>query len=147
MKLRSVALIGLSLVLSLVIAMLIRNHETAVSAAVPTAKIVAAKTQLNFGDRIAPASLQLMAYPPESVPDGAFSNIEDIAGPGEERVALRTMVPGEQVLASKISGNGGRATLSTGIDKRRRALTAAVNDDKSVAGFSQTSDRVDCFGH
>jgi pilus assembly protein CpaB len=142
MKLRSFALIGLSLVLSLLVVMLLRNHDTA-SADVPMAKLVAAKTLLNFGDRIVPANLQVMVYPPESVPEGAFSKIEEIAGPGEERVALRTIVPGELVLASKISGNGGRATLSTMIDKGMRAVTVAVNDIKGVAGFIQVSDRVD----
>jgi pilus assembly protein CpaB len=143
MKLRSFALIGLSLVLSLFVVMLLRSHEMAASADIPMASLVAAKTPLNFGDRITPANLQVMFYPPESVPEGAFSKIEDIAGPGEERVALRTIMPGELVLASKISGNGGRATLSTMIDKGMRAVTVGVNDVKGVAGFIQVSDRVD----
>jgi pilus assembly protein CpaB len=143
MKLRSFALIGLSLVLSLFVVILLRSHEMAASADVPMARAVAAKTLLNFGDRITPANLQVMSYPPESVPEGAFSKIEDIAGPGEERVALRTMLPGELVLASKVSGNGGRATLSTMIDKGMRAVTVGVNDIKGVAGFIQVSDRVD----
>jgi pilus assembly protein CpaB len=143
MKLRSFALIGLSLVLSLFVVMLLRSHEMAASADVPMAKLVAAKTLLNFGDRITPANLQVMSYPPESVPEGAFAKVEEIAGPGEERVALRTIMPGELVLASKISGNGGRATLSTMIDKGMRAVTVGVNDVKGVAGFIQVSDRVD----
>src|SRR6266568_2400949 len=140
MKIRSFVLIGLSLILGLVTVMLSRNHE---SSAAPMAKVIAAKTLLSYGDRITPANLQLMDYPLQSVPEGAFSTIEDIAGPGEERVALRTMVPGELVLATKISGKGGRATLSTLIDKGMRAITIAVNDVKGVAGFIQVSDRVD----
>jgi len=140
MKIRSFVLIGLSLVLGLITVMLSRNHE---SSAAPMAKVIAAKTLLSYGDRITPANLQLLDYPLQSVPEGAFSTIEDIAGPGEERVALRTMVPGELVLATKISGKGGRATLSTLIDKGMRAITIAVNDVKGVAGFIQVSDRVD----
>jgi pilus assembly protein CpaB len=143
MKIRSFILIGLSLVLGLVTVMLSRNHESSATVAAPMAKVIAAKTLLSYGDRITPANLQLMDYPPQSVPEGAFSTIEDIAGPGEERVALRTIVPGEPVLATKISGKGGRATLSTVIDKGMRAITIAVNDVKGVAGFVQVSDRVD----
>ena len=143
MKIRSIILIGLSLVLGLVTVMLSRNHESSATVAAPMAKVITAKTLLSYGDRITPANLQLMDYPPQSVPEGAFSTIEDIAGPGEERVALRTIVPGEPVLATKISGKGGRATLSTMIDKGMRAITIAVNDVKGVAGFVQVSDRVD----
>ena len=143
MKIRSLILIGLSLVLVLVAVMLIRNHESSASGAGPMAKVITAKTLLNYGDRITAANLQLLDYPLQSVPQGAFSKIEDITGTGEERVALRTIVPGEPVLAFKISGKGGRATLSTVIDKGMRAVTIAVNDVKGVAGFVQVSDRVD----
>ncbi len=143
MKVRSFVLIGLSLVLGLVIVMLIHNHDLASAAPPVMAKVVTAKTQLNFGDRIEPGKLQVIDYPPQAVPAGAFSKIEDVAAPGEERVALRLMVPGEPLLASKISGKGGRATLSTVIDKGMRAVTVAVNDVKGVAGFIQVADRVD----
>jgi len=140
MKIRSFVLIGLSLVLGLIAVMMIRNRDSSAST---MAKVVTAKTVLNYGDRITRANLQVVDYPLQSVPAAAFSKIEDIATPGEERVALRTIVPGEPVLASKISGKGGRATLSTMIDKEMRAITIAVNDVKGVAGFVQVSDRVD----
>ena len=140
MKIRSFVLIGLSLVLGLIAVMMIRNRDSSAST---MAKVVTAKTMLNYGDRITRANLQVVDYPLQSVPAAAFSKIEDIAAPDEERVALRTIVPGEPVLASKISGKGGRATLSTVIDKGMRAVTIAVNDVKGVAGFVQVSDRVD----
>src|SRR5438128_2732198 len=140
MKIRSFVLIGLSLVLGLIVVMMKHSHDSSAST---MAKVVTAKTLLNYGDRIAPANLQVVDYPIQSVPAAAFSKIEDIAAPGEERVALRTIVPGEPVLASRISGKGGRATLSTMIDKGMRAITIAVNDVKGVAGLIQVADRVD----
>ena len=143
MKIRSFILIGLSLVLGLVAVMLIRNHDLASAAPPVMARVVTAKAPLNFGDRIEPGKLQVIDYAPQAVPAGAFSKIEDVAAPGEERVALRLIVAGEPVLASKISGKGGRATLSTVIDKGMRAVTVAVNDVKGVAGFIQVADRVD----
>ena len=107
------------------------------------AKVVVAKTAFNFGDRLVPEKLQVVEYPPASVPQGAFSSIEQIAGPNEDRVVLRTIDPQEPVLASKVSGTGGRAILSTVIDKDMRAVTISVNDVKGVAGFVQPGDRVD----
>src|SRR5260370_30724084 len=121
MKIRSIILIGLSLVLGLVTVMLSRNHESSATVAAPMAKVITAKTLLSYGDRITPANLQLMDYPPQSVPEGAFSTIEDIAGPGEERVALHTIVPGQPVLGTKISGQPGRTPRCTSIAKGNRA--------------------------
>jgi pilus assembly protein CpaB len=87
--------------------------------------------------------LLLADYPPASVPQGAFDAIERLAGPTEDRVILRAVEPNEPVLASKVSGLGGRAILSTVIDPKMRAVTISVNDVKGVAGLIQPGDRVD----
>jgi pilus assembly protein CpaB len=75
--------------------------------------------------------------------EGAFAKIDEIAGPGEDRVVLRPMAPGEPVLASKISGTGGKATLSTVVEKGMRAMTIRVNDVTGGGGFVLPQDRVD----
>src|SRR6478735_5702417 len=121
MKLRSLLLLGLALVLGLFAVALMRQHDQ--SAVAGTATVVTAKTALKFGDRLAPAGLQVVKFPPRSVPQGSFST-------GEERVALRTIVPGEPILGSNISGKGGHATLSTVIATDMRPITIAVNDVK-----------------
>lgn len=105
------------------------------------ATIVVAKSNLKFGDHIGTADLQLVEWPTDSVPTGAFSKLEDIVG--QARVVLRPIEPGEPVLASKISGSGGKASLSTVIDENMRAMTIHVNDATGVAGFITPGDRVD----
>jgi pilus assembly protein CpaB len=141
MKFRSLLLLSLALVLGLFAVVLMRNHDQ--SAVAGTATVVTAKNALKFGDRLAPAGLQVVKFPPRLVPQGAFSSIEELTAAGEDRVALRTIVPGEPILSSNISGKGGRATLSTVIAQDMRAVTIAVNDVKGVAGFIRVSDRVD----
>jgi len=141
MKLRSILLIAFSLVLG-VFAMALVNRRGQ-SAPPPSVQIVAAKVGLNFGDHLKPESLRVMNFPPDTVLEGAFAKIEEIAGPGEDRVVLRPMAPGEPVLATKISGTGGKATLSTVVEKGMRAMTIRVNDVTGGGGFVLPQDRVD----
>jgi pilus assembly protein CpaB len=141
MKLRSILLIVFSLVLG-VFAMALVNKRGQ-SAPPPSVQIVAAKVRLNFGDHVKPESLRVMNFPPDTVLEGAFAKIEEIAGPGEDRVVLRPMAPGEPVLATKISGTGGKATLSTVVEKGMRAMTIRVNDVTGGGGFVLPQDRVD----
>ena len=139
MKARGLVLLGVSGLLGFVAIAWVQKPV----ASSGTAKVVVAKVALNFGDRLVPEKLQVVEYPPASVPPGAFDRIEQLVGPGEDRVVLRSIDPQEPVLTSKVSGTGGRAILSTVIDKEMRAVTISVNDVKGVAGFVQPGDRVD----
>jgi pilus assembly protein CpaB len=139
MKARGLVLLGLSALLGFVAVGWVQKP----AATRNTAKVVVAKTALNFGDRLDAAKLQVVEYPSASVPEGSFNSIEQLAGPNDDRVVLRSIDPHEPVLVSKISGAGGRAILSTIIDKDMRAVTISVNDVKGVAGFVQPGDRVD----
>jgi pilus assembly protein CpaB len=141
MKLRSILLIAFSLVLGVFALALVNKRGQ--SAPPPSVQIVAAKVRLNFGDHVKPESLRVMNFPPDTVLEGAFAKIEEIAGPGEDRVVLRAMAPGEPVLATKISGTGGKATLSTVVEKGMRAMTIRVNDVTGGGGFVLPQDRVD----
>jgi len=139
MRARGLVLLGVSALLGFVAVAWVQKP----AATSGMAKVVIAKTALNFGDRLAPEKLLVAEYPPASVPQGAFESIEQLAGGNEDRVVLRSIEPNEPILPSKISGTGGRAILSTVIDKDMRAVTISVNDVKGVAGFVQPGDRVD----
>lgn len=144
MRQRAILMLGLAAVLGIVAVFLIRGfivrHAPAVQA---TGSVVVAKVPLNFGDPLSPQNLVVVPWPPESVPAGAFGSIAQMLPTGTTRVALQTMVKGEPVLLSKISGPGGRATLSAVIDKDKRAMTIRVNDVLGVAGFVLPGDHVD----
>lgn len=105
------------------------------------AKVVVASQDLGFGTPIGPQNLKLANWPASSVPVGAFSSIEDAAKGG--RVALRSIVVGEPVLASKISGADGRAVLSANLPAGKLAYSIPVTEVAGVAGFVKPGDRVD----
>ena len=58
-------------------------------------------------------------------------------------VALATIQENEPILSSKITGPGQRASLSTLLDRDKRAITIRVDDVRGVAGFILPNDRVD----
>lgn len=106
--------------------------------------VVVAKRALSFGDHVKAEFLQEAEWPASAVPADAFRTIAEAVGNGDKpRVALRTVEPNEPVLKTKISGFGGKATLSAIIDPEMRAVTVRVNDVVGVAGFVLPGDRVD----
>ena len=115
-------------------------------------KIVVAKAPLSFGNIVRKEHLRLVEWPATSIPEGAFNSFDEILkekkeGKEEkqpvERVALRSIEINEPILKTKISGFGGRASLSSVISEGMRATTIRVNDVNGVAGFVLPSDRVD----
>jgi pilus assembly protein CpaB len=105
-------------------------------------RVVVAKLPLGFGATISAEHLKEVDWPSAAVPAGAFRSTSEILGEGQ-RVALRTMAVDEPVLASKISGKGGRLSLSGLIAPNMRAATIRVNDVVGVGGFLLPGDRVD----
>jgi pilus assembly protein CpaB len=141
MKAKGLLLLIISLVLGMGAVQWIRSSAKGLPE--NSASIVVAKSNLDFGNHISMADLQLVKWPADSLPAGAFSRLEDVAGPGQDRVVLRPLEANEPILVSKISGSGGKASLSTVIDKDMRAVTIHVNDATGVAGFVTPGDRVD----
>jgi len=105
--------------------------------------VVVAKRPMKFGDRVTREVLDETKWPASTVPAGSFKTIAEILGDGQRRVALREINVNEPVLKDRISGFGGRATLSTVIEEGMRAVTIRVNDVNGVAGFILPGDRVD----
>ena len=106
-------------------------------------KIVVARTQLNFGDKIKSEHLSELTWPKASIPKGAFRSTKALLDGERPRVALRRIDINEPLLKSKISGFGGRATLSAVLKSNQRAVTIRVNDVTGVSGFLLPGDRVD----
>lgn len=100
---------------------------------VETVPIVVASAPLTFGTQLSTQNVRLQQWPADSVPTGAFRALPEALK--NERVALRSMVPGEPVLASNVSGENGRATLAAILPPGMRAISIAVNDVRGVSGF------------
>jgi pilus assembly protein CpaB len=111
--------------------------------ATPTKTIVVARSMLHFGNRIAPEHVTEIPWVAANLPTGAFETTKQMFADSPERIILGEIAANEPILASKITGKGGRATLSAIIDKKMRAVTIRVNDVLGVAGFVMPGDRVD----
>lgn len=104
-------------------------------------RIVVATQELEFGARLTDQNIRLQNWPADSVPLGAFNSIPDALK--DNRVALRPIVPGEPVLASKVSGTDGRATLAALLPEGLRAYSIPVSAVRGVAGFVLPGTMVD----
>ena len=164
MKTRAYVMLGLALLLAGASVFLARNwvqSQVQPVAAVEdkqkleTTTVVVASTQLHFGNKVRREHLRVVDWPTAAVPEGSFKTVDDILGkdevnpktgkkkPIEARTVLRSIEVNEPILKSKITGFGGRASLSTLISPGMRATTIRVNDITGVAGFVLPGDRVD----
>ncbi len=98
-----------------------------------TTRIVVASSQIEFGTRLTSLNVGTKDWPVSSVPQGAFVTTADALK--NDRVALRSIVPGEPILASNVSGEIGRATLAALLLPGMRAASIPINDVKGVSGF------------
>ncbi len=99
--------------------------------------VVVSATDLTFGTKLDKAQLRVARYPKESVPAGAFSDIDSVAGQ-TTRIFLAAR---EAVTATKLSSRGGG--LSMLIHSGLRATSLEVNQVSGVSGFVLPGDRVD----
>ena len=99
--------------------------------------VVVAATDLTFGTKLDRAQLRIAKYPKESVPTGAFSDIDSVAGQ-----TTKIFLGGhEPITATKLSSRGGG--LSMLVRPGLRATSLEVNQVSGVSGFVLPGDRVD----
>jgi pilus assembly protein CpaB len=101
--------------------------------------VVVAVEEIHFGDRINSTQLKVVAWPHDSVPEGAFHEVTDVQG----KMANQKILPGEPVLAGRASQNAGGSSLASLIEPQKRAVTVRVNDVIGVAGFLLPGNHVD----
>lgn len=108
---------------------------------VELATVVVARRDLFFGDRLVGDFIEETQWPAKLVPAGSFKSAKELLAQG--RVVVRPIAKNEPILPAKLSGEGGRATLSSVLTDEMRAVTIRVNDVLGVAGFVLPGDRVD----
>lgn len=109
--------------------------------AIAIATVVVARRDLFFGDRLTAALLEEAQWPSERVPAGSFKSVEELLK--QHRQVVRPIAKNEPILSTKLSGEGGRATLSGVVNDEMRAVTIRVDDVLGVAGYVLPGDRVD----
>jgi len=121
----------------------VQRQQKQAEASHPMAKIVVARQALAFGTQLSEANLRLADWPQSSVPTGAFTTLPDaLRG---DRVALRPIEVGEPVLAERVSGPDGHASIASNIPGDMRAVSISVSAVTGVAGFVTPGDVVDIF--
>lgn len=118
------------------------KQEAALTSSAPTTtRIVVASQPLEFGTPLTTQNIRMQDWPAASVPVGAYTSIaEAVRG---DRAALRPIVPGEPILADKVSGPGGRATLAALLPEGMRAFSIPIDHISGVAGFVLPGTMVD----
>lgn len=105
-------------------------------------QIAVARVPLEYGATLTSENIRMVSWPSTSMPAGAFQSPKGLYG-GEPRVVLRPIEAGEPILPGKITGFGGRASLSELLETDMRAVAVRINDVAGVAGFVLPGDRVD----
>jgi pilus assembly protein CpaB len=153
---RTLLLAGLALLLGLIGLVGVRTFLLAPAAPTPakdakptgTVPVVVAAVPLEMGQKIESALVRVVDWPAGSVPAGSFSDVMTLVSPpttGQTsgRVTLRNFAAGEPLLADRVSGVGGRMSLSGVLAEGMRAVTIRANDVAGVGGFVLPGDRVD----
>jgi pilus assembly protein CpaB len=124
-------------------------RQTAATASVdPTNGLVTAIVagrDIKFGQVIEPQMLQIVSWPREALPAGAFTDLDALlpkAG-GEPRRAKNAMSAGELILSSKVSNFGEKVTIVQTLGENSRAMSIRVDAVTGVGGFVTPGDTVD----
>jgi len=141
--LNSILMLGVAILLGGVAALLADNWLVSrTQVATATTTIVIAARQLPVGTPLTEDSIQEIPWAARVVPAGLFTSKEALFKDGR-RIALATIQENEPILTAEITGPGERASLSTLLDKDKRAITIRVDDVRGVAGFILPNDCVD----
>jgi pilus assembly protein CpaB len=106
---------------------------------IASTKVVVAAVDIELGSKINPQMLTTSDWPSESVPPGAFKDVNEI----QDRVVKASVLRGEAIVDRKLSPVGTQGGLSAVIAEGKRAMTVRVNDVVGVAGFALPGNYVD----
>jgi pilus assembly protein CpaB len=121
-----------------------RPGPTPAYAAPATVPVVVAGAAITYGQVLSPNNLQVERFPVGLAPQGAYSSISQLAGgSGGATVALVPIAPKEPILPGKISGPGGRDSVSVQIAPGMRAYAIKISDVAGVGGHALPGDHVD----
>lgn len=148
---RPIIILGIAILLGLIIVFLANSYFTGiekrqerVAEQLQLQQVLVATQPLAFGTELTAQNTKLVGWPAASVPEGAFkTSIGVVGNPRGPRVALRPIAVGEPILASRISGTDGRASVSALLPEGMRAVAVRIDDVSGVGGLVAPGDVVD----
>lgn len=120
-------------------------------------QVVVAKRTLRYGERISQLDVQVIKWPVDQLPPGAFQYVEQVEGAPPEaafmfgkgenrlRAVLRSYEKFEPILASKVTEPGLDAGITSNLTPGMRAFAIRVDVTSGVSGFLRPGDRVDVY--
>ncbi len=115
-------------------------------AILPTTMVAVVNRQVRYGEELRRADVQLIRWPAEHVPFGAFTSLDALFPEDDElRTVLRIMEADEPVLLSKVTAPGEDAGVASRLEQGMRALALRVDVSSGVSGFLRPGDRVDVY--
>ena len=135
---KALGMLILSMILGLVVTAYAVNWVSR-KGTIESNKVVVAASDIELGSKLSLQMLTTVDWPSESVPQGAFSELQDL----QDRVVRISVQRGEAVLTSKLAPIGTLGGLSAVIAEGKRAMTVRVNDVVGVAGFALPGNYVD----
>jgi len=107
--------------------------------------IVTAAREIQRGDVLDAQMFTTQTWPLDALPKDAFTDLAPLlpTNDGKPRRALRSMVAGEVVLASKVSEFGEKVTIVQSIAAGARAMAIKVDAVTAVGGLVTPGDFVD----
>lgn len=115
------------------------KQASATPRAVSTQSVVVAAQPLELGTRLDASKLRLIPWPSGAPIEGMYTRIEDCVN----RALITSVAENEPILKTKLASPDSGAGLSATIPEGMRAISVAVNDVISVAGFVTPGTMVD----
>ncbi len=114
---------------------------------VETTPVLLATRELRYGQTLLDGDATEVQFPADAIPENAFTSMDDLFGneDAKPRQIVRTMEPGEIIMATKVTRFGQDAGVASRLTKGMRAFTIRVDVTTGVSGFLQPGDRVDVY--
>ncbi|UNC93454.1 Flp pilus assembly protein CpaB [Candidatus Contubernalis alkaliaceticus] len=106
---------------------------------IPHTEVVVAVNTIPEHTRITADMLQLESLPSEAIHPEAILSLSDAV----DGISRTDIIKGEQVLASRVTSEDRRASLSYRVPEGMRAISIPVNEVSGVAGYISAGDKVD----
>ena len=108
-------------------------EKTKENARVVTRPVVVAQRDIAEGAAIDPMAVVVAQWPVYTIPAGAFTSIDSVAG----RVARMTVFKGEVLVPGRLAPDGTGPGLEVKITPGKRAVSFRINDVSGIAGLIQ----------
>lgn len=145
-SIRAIVILAVAIAAGVAAMLMANSWLTERAKEVASVKVVVAAKDIELGTELTPQVLDMVDWPQQSVPPGAFSSVQSLLGtPGQStpRVVRIGVQKGEPVLESKLARVGAKAGLAAIVAEGKRAMTVSVNEIVGVAGFTLPGNYVD----